>query len=306
MWDHPKKLKNRDKCPRPKKVPLGQSGQHFRLFPKNLQTLEFCLLLEVYSKLFWSKIINQELISLWGPIIDASRILLNEWKNERGLNHYWMKVVNYGWQYSKEHPHVQKASNEAAVRCCQWSNTKVGLVLSIFHSCEKTVWLLTFYKTKITILQTVFASFENQTFSLLWLLGSKSWLFLLHFEPHYSLFVMCKNENNSLSKNSDFQFYFWLYLCWFLKTVMIVQLNFGQVHLHYYSKPLEKSFVLRKVNVALQLHLACILTFYFSKSEFYIVKINYLPLCLLLENCLLGSILFLPPILASSNFCYFC
>ena len=104
MWDHPKKLKNRDKCPRPKKVPLGQSGQHFRLFPKNLQTLEFCLLLEVYSKLFWSKIINQELISLWGPIIDASRILLNEWKNERGLNHYWMKVVNYGWQYSKEHP----------------------------------------------------------------------------------------------------------------------------------------------------------------------------------------------------------
>ena len=150
---------------------------------------DFCLLLEVNSKLFWSKIINQELISLWGPIIDASRILLNEWKNERGLNHYWMKVVNYGWQYSKEHPpppllllmepHVQKAK-KLLLSMIEHKSRLGPIHLSFVWKNRLTLDF--FYKTKI-IFWRVFASFENQTFHFL---GQNHDSILLYFEPHYS------------------------------------------------------------------------------------------------------------------------
>ena len=68
-------------------------------------------------------------------------------------------------------PHAQKA---AAV--VVWSNIKVGLVLSIFHSCEKPFdsWLL--FETKIGHL-LVFASFENQTFHFDKVFGNSNYFF---------------------------------------------------------------------------------------------------------------------------------
>ena len=99
----------------------------------------------------------------------------SEWmrKNERGLDHDWMKVVNYGWQYSKEHPpppllllmepHVQKAK-KLLLSMIEHKSRLGPIHLSFVWKNRLTLDF--FYKTKI-IFWRVFASFENQTFHFL-------------------------------------------------------------------------------------------------------------------------------------------